>query len=139
MILVDTSSWIHLLRPNGDPAVRARVEAALKSGEACWCPIVQLELWNGARGARERKVLREFARVLPEASIDTEVWAMAYELAIRARTAGVTVPATDVLIAACALRHGADLESADSDFDHLDQIGGPIRLERKRSGSSDNG
>ena len=67
-------------------------------------------------------VLREFARVLPEASIDAEVWAMAYELATRAGTRGVTVPTTDILIAACALRHGADLESADSDFDHLAPI-----------------
>ena len=128
MILVDTSSWIHLLRPNGDPAVRARVEAALNSGEACWCPIVQLELWNGARGARERKVLRKFARVLPEAPIDAEVWNTAYGLATRARTRGVTVPATDVLIAACALRHGTALESADSDFDRLEPVGGPGRV-----------
>lgn len=128
MVLVDTSSWIHLLRPDGDPEVGARVEGALKSGDACWCPQVQLELWNGARGARERKVLREFARVLPELSIGREVWATAYELAKRARTRSVTVPATDVLIAACALRHGADLESADSDFDHLAKVGGPARL-----------
>ncbi len=103
------------------------MEAALKSGEACWCPIVQLELWNGARGARERKVLRKFARVLPEAPIDEEVWTTAYGLATRARTQGVTVPATDVLIAACALRHGTDLESADSDFDRLEPVGGPSR------------
>ena len=137
MVLVDTSSWIHLLRPQGDHDVRARVEAALKNGEACWCPLVQLELWNGARGAREQKVLREFAGVLPELSIDREVWTMAYELAARARTRGVTIPATDVLIAACALRHRADLESADSDFDHLAAIGGPMRLARTGSlGSS---
>lgn len=39
MVLVDTSSWIHFLRRNGNPAVRTRVERALKEGEACWCPI----------------------------------------------------------------------------------------------------
>lgn len=133
MILVDTSSWIHFLRPNGDPKVRARVERSLRSGEACWCPLVQLELWNGARGKRERKVLREFARVLPELSIDQEVWTRAYELATGARERGVTVPATDVLIAACALRHGTGLESADSDFDRLTTVGGPTRLVQTRS------
>lgn len=137
MVLVDTSSWIHLLRPDGDSRVRARVEAALKSGEACWCPLIQLELRNGARGARERKVLDEFARVLPEVPIDAEVWTMAYELANRARARGVTVPVADVLIAACALRHGADLESADSDFDNLEPFGGPMRLKRKRFGTSE--
>ena len=122
MTLIDTSSWIHLLRPSGDPAVRRRVEAALKAGDASWCPIVQLELWNGARGGREKGVLRDFAAVLPSLPIDEDVWNAAYELARRARAKGVTVPATDVAIAACAHVHGAALESADSDFQWLRRV-----------------
>ena len=122
MILVDSSSWIHFLRPNGDPVVRSRVEAALTSGEACWCPLVRLELWNGAAGDRDRKSLRDFEEVLLELAIDDDVWAGAYELARRARGAGVSVPATDILIAACARRHGAYLETADADFERLAEL-----------------
>ena len=125
MILVDTSSWIHFLRPRGDPEVRSRVEAALGSGQACWCPLVQLELRNGARGAQEQRVLRDFARTLPELGIDDGVWQAAYDLARRARARGVTAPATDVLIAACARRHGAALEYADADFDLLATVDEP--------------
>ena len=125
MILVDTSSWIHFLRPHGDPAVRGRVEAALGGGQACWCPLQQLELWNGARGAQEQRVLRDFARTLPELRIDDGVWQAAYDLARRARARGVTAPATDVLIAACARRHGAALEYADADFDLLATVDEP--------------
>lgn len=116
MLLVDTSSWIHLLRTNGDVEVRKRVERALQSGVACWCPIVRLELWNGAGGDREKKVLKDFERLLPELPIDQASWDSAYDLARRARAAGVSVPATDILIAACAKRHAAELEHADSDF-----------------------
>jgi predicted nucleic acid-binding protein len=119
MLLVDTSAWIHFLRPDGDRDVRARVEAALRAGTARWCPLVRLELWNGAGGERERKVLREFERLIQELAIDAEVWNDACELARRCRAAGVTVPATDILIAACARRHGAGLEHADSDFDAI--------------------
>jgi len=97
--------------------VRARVEAALTSGEACWCPLVRLELWNGAAGDRDRKILEDFEAVLPELTIDEEVWSSAYALARQARSAGVSVPATDILIAACARRHRAELETADSDFE----------------------
>ena len=122
MILVDSSSWINFLRPNGDPVVRSRVEAALTSGEACWCPLVRLELWNGAAGERDRRILRDFEAVLTELPIDDEVWSTAYELVRRARAAGVSVPATDSLIAACARRHGAELETADSDFERLAAI-----------------
>ena len=122
MLLVDTSSWIHLLRPNGDPTVRTRVERALQAGEACWCPMVRLELWNGAGGERETKALRDFERLLPELEIDDEVWRGTYELARKARSAGVSVPATDLLIAACAKRHDADLEHSDSDFTQLAKL-----------------
>jgi predicted nucleic acid-binding protein len=80
---------------------------------------VRLELWNGAAGDRDRKILREFDAVLPELAVDDEVWAGAYELARRARSVGVSVPATDILIAVCARRHEAELETADSDFERL--------------------
>ena len=111
-----------MLRPSGDPVVRGRVEAALTNGQACWCPLVQLELWNGARGQREQRVLRDFARTLPELPIDEAVWHEAYGLAQRARAAGVTVPATDVIILSCARRHGAVIETADADFGLLEAI-----------------
>ena len=111
-----------MLRPNGDPAVRNRVTAALTSGQACWCPPVQLELWNGARGQQERKVLQDFADTLPELAIDEEVWRQAYDLARQARARGVTVPAVDVLIAACARYHGAAIETADTDFELLASV-----------------
>ena len=126
MILIDTSSWIHFLRPDGDPTIRDRVQAALRAGEACWCPVVQLELWNGARGGPERRGLRHFAAVLPDLPIDANVWSAAYNLARRTRARGVTVPAADVLIAACAHRHGAALESADKDFERLGDVSTPL-------------
>ena len=105
-----------MLRIDGDPVVRERVIAALTGGLACWCPPVQLELWIGARGERERKGLREFATTLPNLKVDDRVWTMAYDMARRATARGVTVPAAVILIAACARSHGATLEASDSDF-----------------------
>lgn len=105
-----------MLRPNGDAATRARVEHALLAGEACWCPIVRLELWNGAGGTREKKVLRDLERLLPELLITNEVWDTAYDLARKARAGAVTIPASDLLIAACARFYVAELETADHDF-----------------------
>ena len=48
----------------------------------------------------------------------TRMWWISV-LARRARYVGVSVPATDILIAACARRHDANLETADSDFELL--------------------
>lgn len=119
MVLVDTSSWIHMLRTDGDEGVRARVESLLHAGRACWCPMVRLELWNGARGDRDKKTLRDFERLLPELPITNEVWKVAYALADKSRMAGATAPGADVLIAACAQFHEVPLEHSDSDFDRL--------------------
>ena len=118
LVLVDTSSWIHMLRADGDTLVRSRVESLLESGAACWCPLVRLELWNGA-GERDRKMLLDFERILTELPITAEVWDLACRLAQKARAEGTTIPASDLIIAACARYHDASLEHSDSDFDRL--------------------
>ena len=119
MTLVDTSAWIHSLRSDGDSAVSDRVKALLESGKAAWCPPIQLELWNGARGAREKRVVTEMSTNLPSLEIDDSVWSTAYDLARKSRALGHTVPATDLMIAACARRYGVGLEHADA---HLTAI-----------------
>jgi len=81
-----------------------------------------LELWNGAGGAREKKVLRDLEHLLPELPVTDAVWAASFDLARRARVAGVTIPAIDLLIAACAQAHGATVETADSDFQLLQRL-----------------
>jgi hypothetical protein len=116
MRLIDTSAWIHALRSDGDSAVVARVRALLETGEAAWCPMVQLELWNGARGDHERRVIKEMKDDLIELEMDGPVWTIANALAQSARRTGKTIPATDILIAACARRHGVELEHADQHF-----------------------
>ncbi|HMP76156.1 MAG TPA: PIN domain-containing protein [Kiritimatiellia bacterium] len=122
MILIDTSLWVHQMRRKGDPAKRQRVENLLLSGEAAWCPMIRLELWAGVGNDRERAILKEYEQVIPEFSIDDEVWQEACELAERCRRAGKTAPATDLLIAACARRHKVALEHADRHFDLLGKL-----------------
>ncbi len=84
--------------------------------------MVRLELWNGARGEREKTVLREFERLVPELATSPAVWEDAFALSRRCRAAGVTVPSTDVLIYACATHHGAEIEHSDSDFTAISGI-----------------
>ena len=119
MKLVDTSSWIHALRPNGDPEVRERVASLLRAGEAAWCAMVRLELWNCARGQHEKHVLKEMEKELIELEMTRQVWDDACALAQRARIRGCTVPATDLLIAACARHYGIDIEHSDEHFDTI--------------------
>ena len=122
MILIDTSCWIEALRERGNTEVRRRLHEHLESGRACWMPVVRLELWNGARGDREKKALREFEEVLTELEMTGEVWDIACDLARRSRSAGMTIPVADLLIAACARHHGLEIESTDAHFTALGKL-----------------
>lgn len=117
MTLIDTSAWIEQLRRGGDASVRRQVETLLAVGDAAWCPLVRLELWNGARGENERAALAEMEETLPSLAIDAAVWAQAVTLASTAREQGITVPATDLLIASCARQHDVPLLHHDRHFE----------------------
>jgi hypothetical protein len=120
-VLVDTSAWIEALRPQGDERVRREVRSAVEDGDAAFCDLVLLELWNGSGGEAERSYLSALERELQCLPTTAEVWRHGRELAIRCRGAGLSVPATDLLIAACASHHGVTLLHRDR---HFDQIAG---------------
>ena len=122
MKLVDTSSWIDAMRRDGDAAVRARVQALMRTGEAAWCDLVRLELWNGLRGAAERKQMEALEADVILLSTTDAVWGKARELARRARTAGITVPGADLVIAACAWEHGVEMEHDDAHLTALAEL-----------------
>jgi predicted nucleic acid-binding protein len=122
MKLVDTSCWIHALRRKGDGDIRTRVQSLLAIGQAAWCDAVRLELWNGAANDWDRQLLVNLQATVPILPIKEEVWQLACTFAHRARTNGLNVPATDLLIFACARHHGVELEHNDRHFPLLGQM-----------------
>jgi len=104
------------MRPKGDPQVKERVESLLRAGEAAWCAMVRLEIWAGIGDDKERRTLREYEAVIPELAINEAVWQAACALASRTRQAGKTIPASDILVCACARHHGVEIEHADAHF-----------------------
>ena len=120
--LIDTSAWIEPLRSTGEPDVRARVGSLTAEDRAVLCDVVRLELWNGARGTGDHRLLRELEDNLETVPTTAEVWKLAHELARSARGQGLTVPATDLLIAACAEHHGLGLIHNDAHFEKLAEL-----------------
>ena len=120
-VLVDTSAWIDALRVEGDPGVRADVRFVTAQGQAVFCDMVLLELWNGARGEDEADLLVQLQRDIECVATTVEVWRAAREMARACRSKGVTAPATDLLIAACAQAHGLSLLHHDTHFDLISE------------------
>jgi predicted nucleic acid-binding protein len=119
---VDTSAWIHALRRRGNVQVRERVRALLNADEALLCDMVRVELWHGARGLDESQALRDLERDVPSLPTTQEVWDLAVDLARKAHQKGYTLPASDLLIAACARHYSVNLEHDDTHFNHLAQL-----------------
>ncbi|HKK48842.1 MAG TPA: PIN domain-containing protein [Alkalispirochaeta sp.] len=92
------------------------MERLLKAGHVVLCDMVILELWNGARGSSERSKLRQITETLDRVPTADAVWRMADNLATACRTQGITVPSTDLLIAATSRVHRLELLEADSHF-----------------------
>jgi len=119
--LVDTSAWIEFLRERESKTADG-VEALLAEGEAGWCDLIATELWNGARGEKERKALQELEEAVTLFPLDTAVWQQARRLAQKCRQVGVTVPTVDLVVAACAFRHGLEIEHDDEHFDIVQTV-----------------
>jgi len=124
--LVDSSSWIEALRQKGRIDVRERVKSLLIEGAAAWCDMVAVELWNGARGEYEKKRLLELEKDILCLPTTSEVWFMARRLAQKCRGAGITAPSADLVIAACAIFHGTNIEHCDEHFDFIFKLGASI-------------
>lgn len=122
MKLIDSSSWIHALRKDGDPIVRARVQKLLLEDEAAWCDLVRVELWRGVSKNKEVNFLRELEGIISLLPITAEVWDLACDLAQKCRTKGTPIPSTDIVIEACRRIHKVGLEHVDKHFELISKL-----------------
>lgn len=115
MILVDTSAWIEFLRDTGSPTCEA-VDRLLADDLAI-CDPVAMEVLAGARDEHHLARLRGLlgrATMLPTTPADYDAAASLYRAC---RVRGETVrKLIDCLIAAVAIRAGAEVLHADADF-----------------------
>ena len=118
MKLVDTSSWVEYLRGLESEAGK-RIEVLVLSRQAAWCDMTLVELWQGVRGAKEKRELAEMEKEIDLVPVNPSVWRLASKLALRSREKGITAPLSDIVIAACAVAHDLELEHCDKHFNDL--------------------
>ena len=120
MIVVDSSAWIEFLRDTGSPVCNA-VDRLLDADLAV-CDAISMEILAGARDDHHLSQLRGLinrATMLPTTPADFDEVAALYRIC---RRRGETVRKLfDCLIAAVAIRAGAELLHADVDFAALER------------------
>lgn len=125
MVLVDTSVWIDVFRLG----TAIRLDDLVEFDEVVTClPVVQ-EVLQGFKDERAYRVARASLFALPilESPMSFAVFEEAADLYRRGRRAGRTIRSgVDCLVAACALRHDAEVLHRDRDFDALAAVS-PLR------------
>jgi predicted nucleic acid-binding protein len=121
VILVDSSVWIEFQRATGSPA-HLRLRAAVESDEElATTGLVILEILAGARDERHardlRRLLDRCTFLALEEPSDHETAASLYRACRRGGKTIRRLP--DCLIAAVAIRAGAELLHQDSDFNAI--------------------
>jgi predicted nucleic acid-binding protein len=117
LFLVDTSAWLFALRKDFIPKVKDRIDYLLKENEIITTGIIKLELLGGTKTQKEFQRLKTRLDALDMVETDTALWEEAYRLSFEFRRKGITMPYTDILIAACALRTESTVVHADAHFD----------------------
>jgi hypothetical protein len=117
LFLVDTSVWILALRKDFLPDVKDRVAYLLKENAIITSGMIKLELLGGTKEEKEFQRLKIRLDALEMVETNTSLWERAYDLAFSLHRKGITVPYTDILIAASALIMAATVVHADSHFD----------------------
>jgi len=79
--------------------------------------IIRLELLSGARSDQEWLLVSRVLSGLHLLPVEERIWEQEAQMAYRLRRIGVTVPSTDLLIAAVAEEAGAVVLHRDRHFD----------------------
>jgi len=114
-ILPDTCAWIDFFAGKVT-AVANLVAIALQNSPVFTCGPVLSELLQGTRGDHDREAVLEAHRSLEYAEATPAVWVRAGDLAKALRSSGITIPLSDVLIAAIAIEQRLEIITADRHF-----------------------
>ena len=115
--LVDTSAWLLALRTDFVPAIKDRIDHLLRDDAIITTGMIKLEILSGARTEPEFRRLKQGLDALESIGTDGGAWEEACKVGFRLRRKGVTVPHTDILVAACAMTTKAILIHVDTHFD----------------------
>jgi predicted nucleic acid-binding protein len=116
-VLVDSNVFISLLRRGLDPV--ELLGDWIGNGDLATCGMVRMEVERGLKTDRIRRRIGNFFDVLINVPTTNKIWEQATETAWKLGRSGITLPAQDILIAACASEIGAAVLSDDKHFDEF--------------------
>lgn len=116
-VVIDTSMWIAYFK--GSAPYASVVERLVLEERAVTTGLILAELLQGVKSEREIRMIIEVFAGLPTLEITTELWRSAGQMAHTMRRQGVTIPLTDMALAALARSYRLPVYSLDKHFAHI--------------------
>jgi len=116
--LVDTSVWVEFLRGK-KTIIKKRLENLLDENRAVVAGIIFAELLTGVNNEKDQCFLEECFLGLPYLETSREIFAAAGKMGAALRKKGITMPLSDLLIAALAKTHALTVLTLDNHFQTL--------------------
>jgi len=130
MFLIDTSTWIFVLKPTLHVEAKNYVYELIKNDLIVTLPLIIFEILSGAKNSKEYNDLKNKFEALHQLDIEQKLWAKIYETGFKLRRKGITVPLVDLVIAVTASHYNCVLLHHDRHYRLLGESG-IIRLQEK--------
>jgi predicted nucleic acid-binding protein len=114
-VVVDTSVWIDFFnQPHS--SVTLHLQNLLRNRQVVLVGMVLTEILQGIKNPEEARRVRESLEPLPFLETTLEKWQKAGELSAQLRRKGLTLPLSDLIIAATALHEEVAVFTLDPHF-----------------------
>ncbi|CUS32809.1 type II toxin-antitoxin system VapC family toxin [Candidatus Nitrospira nitrificans] len=118
MVIADTSVWIPFFNRPDSPE-KATLDLLIDADEVVLVGVVLAELLQGCRTSSERDTLSDALLALPYHEVTQSTWSQTGNLSSQLLRRGVTLPLSDLIIAALAIEHNCHVYSLDIHFKRI--------------------
>lgn len=115
MVIADTSVWIPFFNRPDSPE-KAALDLLIDADEVSLVGVVLAELLRGCRTLSERNTLSEALLALRYYEVTQSIWQRTGDLSAQLLRKGITLPLSDLIIAALAIEHDCRVYSLDAHF-----------------------
>jgi len=116
--LIDTSLWVDFARLRSPPALKRFIAPFILDASAHLAEPIAFELLRHATPAEDKQLRQQF-QTMPILSTPASLWSDAAGLGQACRRKNLTISSLDLLIAAIAHHHGAEVLTFDGDFQKI--------------------
>lgn len=116
--LIDTNLWIDLSRSKSPRALKTYIAPFIEDARACIAEPIIFEVLRCATDAEARLLTAQF-ETMPLLASPDELWAQGIALGRACQRTGLTANSIDLLIAAIAIYHSAEVVTFDGDYERI--------------------